>query len=267
MSKQASLLWDYRDLAMRRGAGVFPPPAIAAAAAVGGTAAPAAPTNALSRMALLDGEFRAYIQAESYESLRIAQLLLTEMHQDFYPPLLVAAAAKTPPALEMHAAPSPVQTLVPTALSLRFERAELNETAALREWTCSWDFGDNTDPEKGWDVYHCFLKKDNYVVTASLMDLQGNPIVTGQPIKRTIEVVDSTPAKKRGFRIPTITPEAKVEAMQLAFVLAIALSGLYATARGKVETLDGPTAVLAVIAIGFGADTLKNLLTQKPGQQ
>jgi hypothetical protein len=41
---------------------------------------------------------------------------------------------------------------------------------------------------------------------------------------------------------------------------------LYATARGKVE-IDVPTAAFTVFGIGFAADTLKNLLTRKPGQQ
>jgi hypothetical protein len=100
-------------------------------------------------------------------------------------------------------------------------------------------------------------------VTVSLEDLGGNPIVTAQPITHQFSVAASDPEHK----VPRLTPEAKVEAMQLAFILVIALSGLYATARGKVETMNGPSAILALIALGFAADTLKNLVTQKPGQQ
>jgi len=31
--------------------------------------------------------------------------------------------------------------------------------------------------------------------------------------------------------------------------------------------MSGPGAALTLIGIGFGADTLKNLMTQKPGEQ
>lgn len=98
-------------------------------------------------------------------------------------------------------------------------------------------------------------------MTVTLTDLKGNPVVTQAPIQRTVNIYAGDRDKHR------ITPEAKVEAIQLAFVLVIALAGVYAAARGKVETMEGPAAVLTLIGIGFGADTLKNLLTQKPGQQ
>jgi len=267
-SLQAEMLCVYRDLGLRRGAAVFPPPVTAAAAAVGaasGGIAPAPPT-ALDRMVARDGLFRGYVQPAAYSSFRIAEVLLDEMRKDFYPEALLDEIAKNPPAVQICADPSPVQTRTPVHFSLRFIRQELNEQAAIREWTCSWDFGDGSKPEIGWDAYHLFQIAGKYAVTVTLSDLRGNPVHKPGQITKEIEVgIDSEATKENSYF--RLTPEAKVEAMQLAFVLILALSGVWATARGKVEEMSGPGAALTLIGIGFGADTLKNLMTQKPGEQ
>ncbi len=266
ISTQANLLSAYRDLGVRRGAAVFPPPAQAVGVAVGAAGRGLPPPNALSRMLELDETFRSYVRPESYESLRTADLFLSEMEQDYYPRLLLAEIGKPKPALEILMAPSPVHAFEPIRFSLRFEREDLNGRAAIREFDCKWDFGDKTDPELGWDVYHSFAEAGPRTVTVTLTDLKGNPVATKAPIERPIDVSAGN-ISAHGRQRRRVSPEAKVEGLQLAFVLVIALAGVYTTARDKVETMAGPAAVLTLIGIGFGADTLKNLLTQKPGQQ
>lgn len=121
LSKQAILLWGYHDLGRLRGAAVFPPPAQAIGVAAGGAEVALPPPTALTRMLALDATFRSYVQPESYGSLRIADLFLSEMQQDYYPRALLAEITKQPkPALEILMAPGPVQPFVPTrALNAR----------------------------------------------------------------------------------------------------------------------------------------------------
>jgi hypothetical protein len=54
-----------------------------------------------------------------------------------------------------------------------------------------------------------------------------------------------------------------LEASRLALILAIAVFGLLAVAQQQAQNLSWLQAVGAVFALGFGADTVKNLVTQK----
>ena len=226
----------------------FPPPD-------GGGAA----DTALTRLIARGEKFKDYVAPEAYESLRIAQMFVTEMRQDFYPAALLAEVAKPAPALEIRAQPLPIRTGIPVHFSLRFLRQALNEVAAVREWTCQWDFGDGKAHEAGWDVYHAYETPGQYPVTVTIVGLDGNTVTTAGPIQREFTVAGSPPVQ-RHWRW---TAETKIEAGRLGFVLAIALFGVFAAARGKVESLDVFGGAAALIALGFTADTLKNLMTQQ----
>jgi hypothetical protein len=267
-SLKVELLKNYRDLTIRAGAAAFPP-AMAAAAVAGGNVGQAPPTDtALNRLIAKDTRFKEYVEPDAYESLRIAQLFVTEMRQDFYTDALLAEVRKPDPALEIHAEPLPVKTGVPVHFSIRFLRPALNKIAAVQEWTCYWDFGDVSEKESGLDVYHRYhpATVGDRTVRVNIVDLAGNTIATAHPIERTFPVADVVPAKRRWLRMPNLTAEAKIEMWHLGLVLAIAMFGVYATARDKVESLRVFQGAAALVALGFGADTLKNLITQKPAE-
>jgi hypothetical protein len=58
--------------------------------------------------------------------------------------------------------------------------------------------------------------------------------------------------------------ENRLEFGRLLFALAITVFALLATARQQIQSMTFLEASGAAIALGFGADTVKNLLTQKP---
>lgn len=254
LSRKAELLLEYRELLVRFGAGVM-------AAQVGG--APAPLTQALTRLQAGFPRLENYIAPDSDQSLQKARLFLTEMRQDFYTTALTAAVNSAQPALGIHADRSPIETGVPVHFSLRFLRDELNDIAALREWTCHWNFDDGSDEEKGWDAHHRFKSAGNPTVSVTLVDLGGTVVATAQPIRQTYTVTAPAVVKRDWLRLPRLTPEAKIEAAHLLIVLAVALFGVFATARTKIETLGTFSAAAALVGLGFGADTLKNLITQK----
>jgi hypothetical protein len=55
-------------------------------------------------------------------------------------------------------------------------------------------------------------------------------------------------------------PETRLEFIRLTIVLALALLALMATAQQQVLNLSFLESVGAVVALGFGADTIKNLI-------
>jgi len=55
----------------------------------------------------------------------------------------------------------------------------------------------------------------------------------------------------------------RAEVVRLAIALVIALIGLLAGAREKLDILDVLPAAIALILLGFGADTIKNLISPK----
>jgi hypothetical protein len=260
LSQKAEMLMEYNSLEQRSGAGAL-------AAQVGG---PPVPLNAtLTRLRAGLQRLEIYIAPDSDQSLQKARLFLIEMRQDFYTTPLTQAVNSAQPALEMHVDPSPIETGVPIHFSLRFVRDDLNDIAAIQEWTCHWSFDDGSPEEKGWGTYHRFTSAGNRNVSVSIVDLQGNA-VTAQPIGHTYAVTAPAVVRRgwRGWlRRLRLTPEAKVEAAQLLIVLAVALFGVFASARTKIETLGPFSAAATLVGLGFGADTLKNLITQKPSDK
>jgi hypothetical protein len=252
LSLKAELLMEYRDLNVRFGAGVIAPAGGAVAA-----------SPALSRLRSGFPRLESYIAPDSILTLQKARLFLTEMRQDYYTPLLSDAAAATPPGLAIHAVPLPIYAGLPVHFSLRFAREELNEIAAIQEWTCNWNLDDGSPRETGWDTYHRFDHVGRRNVSATIVDLQGDPVATSAPIARTFTVSTPPTSRRSFFRLPRLTPEAKIEAAHLLIVLAVAFFGVFATARAQIETMSTFSAAAALIGIGFGADTLKNLIAQK----
>jgi hypothetical protein len=290
-SLKTELLMRYRDLALRAGATAFPP-AVAAAATVGGV--PVMRPTALNRMANRYDDFLSFTNTESYQSLNMARIYLAEMQQDFYPAALIAELAKDPPAIEIHAAPSPVEPGVPVHYSLRFVRDALNQVAAVQEWTLRWRFQDASDSgveatvsasrpaarisdtdtgatetETGWDIYHRFRASGTHTVSVTLVDFNGDPVPTSKPIEIPVVMHASSDRATRGnwWRPWSWTAEAKIEALRVGFVLVIALVGVFVTARQRVEQAGLFEGVAGLVGIGFAADTVKNALTDKPGDK
>jgi hypothetical protein len=272
-----------------------------------GAARPRHAKTACDRLNDKRDDFMKFIIPDAYSSVRIAQLIMAEMRQDFYPEpaLREAIEKKAPRSIGVHvhpqseAAAAQEASVGKTAINpadagaskappppnvmrinrdavqfaLRFQREQLNGVAAVQEWTCEWNFGDGTEHEYGWAVYHRYSEEGEYNITVKVVDLDGKQV--GDDIDSTVSVKDNwTSAKRTGWRshwpprwLKPPSAEAKVEAMRILFVLGIALVGVLVTARGKAEALDVFQGAGALIALGFGVDTLKTLLTQKSAEK
>jgi hypothetical protein len=193
------------------------------------------------------------------------------MKQDIYSEALQAEAAKTPPAMDFVTVPGEIEVGVPVLFKMVLERDILNGTPALREWKCEWDFGDGSKRENGWAVFHYFCEAGRYPVTVKLHDIVAGMPITTLPARNVQIGGTRTGPQERLKWLSSVfprawnwfSPETKLEASRLMLVLAVAVIGLVAVAQQKVEGLTFLQAVGAVAALGFGADTLKNLVTQR----
>jgi hypothetical protein len=141
----------------------------------------------------------------------------------------------------------------------------LDGAAAKQEWTCEWDFGDGLTG-KGWKVAHYFeLRKGAqgitpFPITARLRDENGNLVAdaAGKAIEVT-RTVDVRPSVQGSL----VDDRAWTESLKLTAALLIAVFGLVAGARDQLLKLDILPGLVAVFLVGFGADTIKSLLTTK----
>jgi hypothetical protein len=157
--------------------------------------------------------------------------------------------------------PGTVRQFSPMFFSVEFPRPEFNCSAALNEVKCEWDYHHDGLTESGWHVWHYFptaTKKDKkHRVSARFEDSNGTAIVVGadqEAIWKEFEIIAVPP--QRGDR-------NKAELVRLIVALFIALLGLLSGAREQLLKLDLIPAGVAVFLLGFGADSIKNVLAPK----
>jgi hypothetical protein len=268
-SRKAQLLNEFRQLQER--VGVVEAAAGAAAGVVAGganvVAAPPPPASAAAeRLKKYTPRLLEYVRTETPRSLQRAETFLLEMKEDIYAERLEEQATKQPPALRVVTVPATAETNQPVLFRVCFAMEALNDAAACREWNCTWDFGDKTPEESGWRAFHEFLAAGAYTVTVNIFCLQTGERIVSFPGMR-ISVMDSGQPNASDSRwkrlVRWFSPESKLEASRLLLVLAAAVIGLIGVAQQRVDSLTLLQSAFAVIALGFGADTLKNLLSQK----
>ena len=210
----------------------------------------------------------ARLALESWPAMRAARLLLREMRDDIYPARLGKLLQEKAASIDMD--PSVAYDKAPLQFSVCFNNDAVNGSAAKEEWTCEWSFGDSLK-ESGWTVSHYFLlprrsrfrkaSKKAFTVKATFRDPDGNVLLdekTKQPltIERPVSVM---PSRQEGY----LGDRSRTELLKLFAALFIAVFALVAGAKEELLKLDVLPGLIAVFLVGFGADTIKNLLTVK----
>lgn len=224
----------------------------------------------VARLSAAEPRLLGFLQLDTWDALRSARLLVREMQGDVYPQRLQQALAASPPEASITMEPPFAYERQPLSFKVEFHSQSLDSAAAREEWSCNWDFGDGLS-ERGWSVSHYFLipraklfrrrLERLFTIMATFQDADGRSVVdptTGQRVQvsREVTVHPSTLARLLGER--TLT-----EGIRLGAALLIAVFGLVAGARDQLLKLDILPGLVAVFLVGFGADTIKNLLTVK----
>jgi hypothetical protein len=219
-----------------------------------------------------------HLKTETPLGLANARLLLKQIKEKvFVEDILQAIHNKS---AEISVASLPIEDQL-VKFTVQFKDERLNTASAQEEIRCRWDFQDGTPTETGWEAYHYFRiaavarldrfralrhrtwvskkpESKGYTVTAAFgakIANMGQPPPLEQDIK-----VSKAPA-------PASSDRNRAEGVRLGIALIIALIGLLAGAREKLATLDVVPAAIAVILLGFGADTIKNLISPKQVQK
>lgn len=221
----------------------------------------------LDRLKLKQATLLKHLAPESWPAIRSARLLLREMEDDVYADRLGEVLVEKKAHINMD--PSIAYDKAPLRFCICFNDQGVDDSAAKEEWTCEWSFGDNLT-EKGWTVSHYFrlpsrrfwflktLPKD-FPVRASFRKPDGELLMDGQSEKLVIEeMVTVKPSAQEG-----LGDRSRTELVKLIAALFIAVFALVAGAKEELLKLDILPGLIAVFLVGFGADTIKNLLTSK----
>ena len=239
-----------------------------------------------NRLRMHETDLLKFLQLNSWDSLRSARLLVREMGDDIYPERFDEVLRAGEATVDMD--PNVAYDRSPLEFCVCFPNGAVNSAAARDELTCNWDFGDGLK-ESGWTVSHYFqLRGSNqggtgsqstgtkivepkpkasqstypkYTATASFITAAGKPLVdpnTNKPVVITKEV-EVRPSARSGL----FGERSRTEGLKLGAALLIAVFGLIAGAQEQLLKLDILPGLIAVFLVGFGADTIKTLLTAK----
>jgi hypothetical protein len=216
-----------------------------------------------------------YLHTDTIAGLRQARLLLREI-QEGIDAEQIENALKNGGA-DIVVEPMPMEEQL-VRFTVRFHSEDLDTAAAREEFHCAWDFGHHGLKENGWEAYHYFptprarpiekLRRlfhlspppNTYEVSATFskrVSQAAKP--TTVTFSRKIEVAP----RPRG---PSADRQ-RAEYVRLIIALCIALVGLLAGAREQLIKLDLVPAIVAVFVLGFGADTIKNLISPKQAEK
>ena len=162
---------------------------------------------------------------------------------------------------------------LPVFFSIAFDDPRLNGAAALDEVTFNWTFPSELY-ESGWKICHYFDGKEGAAVATE--HAQTDPRQTIRIVSIKIEAKNSfwQDSQKLEDNIKMQSENPKVDrpgvlADRLRFGIAfvVTLAGLKSGALDQLAKLGFVQATVAIIALGFGADTVKNVLTQSSKPQ
>lgn len=194
-----------------------------------------------------------WLSLQSFYALHKGLVLIREAREGVYPSDLALAGWSGSPRIEIDPAVAQPYDLV--RYSIHFDDPRLNSAAARDEFEGRWMFGHDEYREVGWDPFHYFPRAGGFEVA---FEFQSEGDREGIRLTRRIEVA---PTREGWYQLD----RNRVELARFVIMLVPALFGLLAGAREQFLKMDMASAFFAVFLLGFGSDTIKNLVSQSQG--
>jgi hypothetical protein len=224
----------------------------------------------------------------SWKSLRAAKTLVQQMREGIYEEDVIAEIAKRRANGE-----KPVRVVYdtlkarpfrPIYFSIAFDDPRFKGAAALNGLAFRWSFPGDLF-EEGPKVCHYFQGDEHHgskPAEESLDEEKPNgkgskkkganfagarriPVAISVHSQRNMDAADTLEGLIELTRSkPHRSSRAFAEGVRFLIAFGVALAGLEAGALDQLAKLDFLPATIAVVALGFGADSIKNLLTQAP---
>jgi hypothetical protein len=218
----------------------------------------------MARLEKKEPELITLLGTLGWRALRASRELVQQMRENIYVDDLIDAlkADNAEIALDQQAA----RAYLPLNFRIHFRKPEYNTAQALSDLTCAWAFWHDADQrliENGWEVCHFFQHEGVNHISASVplqavSSMAGETTAAGgvRPQKDFSTRDLSVRGRDRAYR----GEAASIFRFTIAFF--IALAGLLAGAQDQLVKLDVIPGIIAVFLLGFGADSIKNLLAQ-----
>ncbi|MCU1291352.1 MAG: hypothetical protein JWP08_202 [Bryobacterales bacterium] len=242
------------------------------------------------------GSLLYYLQLNTWDALRCAELLCDEISQGIFPEDICNAIQQTPPRVAIKIRQKEIMACGRVDCELCFVNYSLNTATARREISPKWTFSagpvvdlPSTDrgfgggvqalgfglrrilttlywrtalspkTERGWVVSCLVPNVDRIQVTVSFEDWFGEMRVGSN--QAALQASFPIVPRDTGLR----AARRWLETSRSVVALAIPVVGLLAGAREKLLNLDVSTALLAVFALGFSTDSIKSALLRGTG--
>jgi hypothetical protein len=249
--------------------------------------------SARERLLAHEGELIGLLGTLSWKSLRGAMILVQQMREGIYEDDVLREIGKKRINGERPARvvfdTQVARPYRPVYFSIAFDDPRFRGAAALSHLGFRWSFPGELE-EEGVRVCHYFegneSRKDKQKTIEAVAEPPKKEGRRGKEKKgkgnfnrviRRIPIVVSIQSHKDLDAYDTIegeiplqssqvhrSPRAFAEGMRFLIAFGVALAGLEAGALDQLAKLDFFPATIAVVALGFGADSIKNLLTQSP---
>jgi hypothetical protein len=150
----------------------------------------------------------------------------------------------------------------PVRLRFEFNDPRLHNSAARSAFICKWQFDKAIGDETGWEIAHYFRKEAEVKFAVSIADQAGLEIVDSAG--KSLSIDTGSPFTLRPPEPSKISDKRKSEYLKVGIAMGIAIIGLIAGAREQFMKLDTFFGLLAVLILGFSADTVKSAFTKRP---
>jgi hypothetical protein len=242
-----------------------------------------------ARLVLRYSKLIQLLGTRNWRSLRAARDLVQQIHQNIYPEDLIDDLSSGQ--AEITVDQQTARPYMPLEFCICFFRRPYNYGKALDELRCAWTFGDGLS-ETGWEVCHFYQDPALMTVTAEiplsvpplpgatvpvtpssaivatttqpavgLLNPAPNPGSTPPAAVRTVTFRHEIPV--RDSRTSFTRQERFATALRFGVAFFFALIGLISGAQEQLAKLDVLPGLIAIFLLGFGADTIKNILIQQ----
>lgn len=204
----------------------------------------------------------------TWQALHDLRALVQEMRENIYEQDVLEEIGK-PGQAKIVYDPRTVRALAPILFSVRFKDPRFNDAAALKRLSCKWEFP-NEMLDQSWKMCHFFqgneLKgSDEPAITVTVRvesqrspkEIKGENKESGRLVKNSLTAAIEVLRAER----PTYA-RAFAEAVRFFIAFGVALAALLSGVLNQINKLDFVPAVIAILLLGFGVDSVKNLLVQ-----
>jgi HAMP domain-containing protein len=208
-------------------------------------------------------ELLKYLKIRTWNALCDARRLRFEIEESIFAEDVIKELAKEAISIDrVPIQPLPNQSV---RLEVQFNNKGLNTCTARQEFSCVWDFG-KVGKEEGWEISHYFRKQDEAQFSVSFRGHDGK-MVKRNDSPEEVKVSPTPPLQLQEPVKRQYGERWRIEAIRLSVVLIVAVLGLIAGAKDQLLKLDVFSGLVGVFLLGFGADTVKNIITKRPSDE